>query len=144
MRYEDWNNKKQKAFDALPIKFAFSEEQFDRVLREFGLTRDNCAEHLARITGNGFMLKKDVHLLGEVSQQYEEELKELLKDDVFVVDMFVYEMKNHEYQYTEEDEEITDACGIGYEQFKADKRLRKLFAEARTQFWQFCADNDWF
>lgn len=43
--------------------------------------------------------------------------------DGFIYQMFLCELANHEYNYTEDVEETLDALGYTWEQIMADKRL---------------------
>ena len=43
--------------------------------------------------------------------------------DGFIKDMFLYELRNHEYTYTCEVEETVESCGFTIEQVENDKRL---------------------
>ena len=144
MKYAEWNNKKQAEFNKLPIKFAFSQEQFNRILEEFGLNEDNCVEKLTRVSSGSYMLKEEVYLLDNLLSQHEKEFEELLKDDEFVYDMFIYELGNHEYQICEDDEDVINGCGLKISQINNDKRLLSLYNKAKKEYWKMCLDNDWF
>lgn len=50
-------------------------------------------------------------------------LQEDKTGDGFIYQMFLCELSNHEYNYTEDVEETLDALGYTWEQIMADKRL---------------------
>ena len=53
--------------------------------------------------------------------------------DGFIKDMFLYELRNHEYTYTCEVEETVEACGFTMEQIENDERLRHGLEEAAKE-----------
>lgn len=38
MKYEDWRKQRQESFSKLPLKAAFSQKQFEKMMSEWGLT----------------------------------------------------------------------------------------------------------
>lgn len=96
MTYEEYKNKKQEEFNALPIFYAFSNEQFEEAMNERGLTLKDTDKIFKLGDTGGFYLKKDA----EVVRAYfsnKDELPELMKDRKFATEAFLYEMNNHEY-----------------------------------------------
>ena len=85
MLYDEWRVKRQSEFNALPIFFAFSNEQFEAALAARGLTRENL-DQVRKVAG-GFCLAKDKP----------DELPELMKDAEFAEGAFYSEMCNHEF-----------------------------------------------
>ena len=53
--------------------------------------------------------------------------------DVFIYQMFLYELDNHEYGYTGDSEETLDALDYTMEQVQADARLLHGFEKARKK-----------
>lgn len=96
MTYKEFVDKKQNEFNALPIFFAFSNEQFKKAMEERGLT-ENDIDKIYRL-GNtgGYFLKSDLKIINGYYNK-PDELPELMKDVKFAEDAFECEMANHEY-----------------------------------------------
>jgi hypothetical protein len=96
MTYQEYREKRQKEFDALPIFYAYSNKQLEEELAVRGLTM-NDLKQVGRIKGiGGFFLLKDRPIIAEYFNK-PDELVELMKDTEFAVQAFLYEMDNHEY-----------------------------------------------
>lgn len=106
-KYETWKNSRQKLFDSLPVKFAFSEEQFKKGMAELGVENEN---ELFSFGYGGFMRKADKHLLDDFLNS--DDFEKQKQDREFLVDMFYYELGNHEYGYTYDLQETLDACEV--------------------------------
>lgn len=98
MTYEEYKNKRQAEFNALPVFYAFSKEQFKKAMEERGLT-ENDTDQVRQWYGGGFYLKKDAHVIAEWLREESkgDKLKELMRDPKFAESAFLYEMNNHEY-----------------------------------------------
>ena len=124
--YAEMKKRHQEEVDALPIYWAFTEERFDEVLKELGLTK-NDTDKLCRAPGGGFCLTSDAKMIADTLIRHRKELEAAIEADAtgddFIKDMFMYELRNHEYTYTCEVEEAAEACGFTMEQVENDKRL---------------------
>lgn len=69
-------NRHQKEFDNFNVKFAFNNEQFDEMLKEFGLTNDNYKDNLISIGYGGFILRKDKEAFIEMNKRHKEERRQ--------------------------------------------------------------------
>lgn len=96
MTYKEYKDKRQKDCNALPIRFAFSDEQFEKCLAEMGLTSSKeDLDKLVSLPGGGFCLKTDLPKVDAFVES--DNLSELMKDKDFARSAFNYEMWNHEY-----------------------------------------------
>lgn len=124
--YTEMKKHHQEEVDALPIYWAFTEERFDEVLKELGLTK-NDTDKLRRAPGGGFCLASDAKMIADTLRGHRREMEEAISADKtgdgFIKDMFMYELRNHEYTYTCEVEETVEACGFTMEQVENDERL---------------------
>ena len=124
--YAEMKKHHQEEVDALPIYWAFTEERFDEVLKELGLTK-NDTDKLCRAPGGGFCLASDAQMIADMLRGHRREMEEAISADEtgdgFIKDMFMYELRNHEYTYTCEVEETVEACGFTMEQVENDERL---------------------
>lgn len=133
--YAEMKKRHQEEVNALPIYWAFTEERFDEILKELGLTR-NDTDKLCRAPSGGFCLASDAKMIADTLIQHRKELEAAIEADAtgdgFIKDMFMYELRNHEYTYTCEVEETVEACGFTMEQVENDERLlRGLEAAAK-------------
>ena len=124
--YAEMKKRHQEEVDALPIYWAFTEERFDEVLKELGHTK-NDTDKLCRAPGGGFCLASDAKMIADKLIRHRKELEAAIEADAtgdgFIKDMFMYELRNHEYTYTCEVEEAVEACGFPMEQVENDERL---------------------
>lgn len=139
-RYAELRNRQQAEFNALPLGFAFSNEQFNRMMKGWGLDPEKDCDKIYRIPGGGFVQKKDHAHLHEVMNRHDKELQEAIAADTtgdgFVYDMFLYELRNHEFGYTGEIEDTLDALGYTSEEIEADARLKHGLSRAITKIYE--------
>lgn len=125
-RYADLRHKQQEEFNAFPMKFAFSNKQFEEGMRELGLTPDD-TDKIYGAPGGGFYRRSDSTKLVEMTERHDREMQEAIAEDKtgdrFIYEMFSYELANHEFGYTGEFDETLEALDYTLEQVKADKRL---------------------
>lgn len=125
--YTEMKKRHQEEVNALPIYWAFTAERFDEVLKELGLTK-NDTDKLRRAPGGGFCLASDAKMIADTLIRHRKELEAAIEADAtgddFIKDIFLYELRNHEYTYTCEVEETVEACGFTMEQIENDERLR--------------------
>ena len=141
MKYTELNKKQQSEVNKLPIMFAFSNEQFEKGMRDvLGLEPHETDKIYKLGNTGGFYKKSDAKLVRETFSRHADELKEAMKDDDFVVDMFEYEMGNHEYQPTYNEEEVLYGCGLNLEDM--DERLERLWNQAKTHYLKLCDENN--
>lgn len=118
-KYEEIRTKHQKIVDAFPIKFAFSEKQFNQSMKELGLTPKD-TDKIVSTAGGGFIRKIDVEKYCDMWDKLRKEHNDLIKADKtgegYIKDMFVSELENHEYNYTHDLGETLDALELTREQ----------------------------
>jgi hypothetical protein len=126
-KYDILKEKHQKRINALPLKFAFSNEQFKEAMQELGLT-ENDTDKIISIGCSGFIRKTDKKLVEETFKENKKELEQAIKEDStgndFIKDMFYSELVNHEFGYTEELEETLEALGYTITQVNDNKALK--------------------
>lgn len=95
MTYQEYRNQEQKAFNELPIFWAFGEEQFKEQMEKRGLTI-NDTDKIYSFGGGGYYLRSDADVVKAFFVR-PNKLKELMQDTKFAESAFYYEMGNHEY-----------------------------------------------
>ena len=126
-KYEEMKKRHSEEFNTFPIKFAFSDKQFERGMAELGLTPDD-TDKVYKTPGGGFYRKEDSPRLKEMLDRHDKELKDAISADKsgdgFIYEMFYYELNNHEYSYTQSFEDTLDALGYTYVDLERDPRLK--------------------
>lgn len=134
--YTDMRQRHSEETSALPIYWAFSNERFEEILKEMGLTRAN-TDQLRRTPGGGFCKASDAQHILDTLRRHQQELDGAIEADTtgegFIREMFLYELKNHEYGYTLETEDAIRACGLTPEAVEADQRLKRGLELATRQ-----------
>ena len=119
MMYREFKEMKQKEFNALPTMFAFSKKQLEEQMEKLGTNKSEIVN-----LGYGlFMRKQDVYMLDAFEGKYEAMQKELMENDDFLLDAFLYELRNHEYIVTYEVEDALEVFDLTVEDVKNDKRM---------------------
>jgi hypothetical protein len=138
-KYEELKLKQQKEFNAFPIKFAFTKEQFDKAMFELGLTPDD-TDKIYRVS-DGFIRKTDSKAFNEMWDRFESEQERAMNEDKdgtgYIYDMFEYELANHEYGYTYDLRDTLDCLDLTLPQIKADKRLRTGLNKALKKYYDY-------
>ena len=128
-QYQVMRDRQQKEVNTLPLRFAFSQKQFNEIMEEWGLDPKKDLDKIARIPLGGFIQKKDAPLMHETFARHHKELQAAIDADPtgdgFIKDMFLYELENHEYSYTGTAEETLDSLGLSYKDVAADSRLAR-------------------
>lgn len=136
-KYLEMKNRQQKEFDEFANKnmfFAFSDMQFEEGMQKLGLQKDDL-DKIYRTIGGGFVLKTACEEMHNIFKRHERERKDAIKADKdgtgYIYDMFDYELANHEYGYTGDDEDAVEALGLTYEEIEQDVRLKRAFKRAK-------------
>ena len=135
-RYADLKQRQQQEFDAFPMQFAFSDQQFAEGMAALGL-KPTDTDKIYKAPGGGFYRKEDSQRLGEMMERFDRELAEAIAADEtgenFVYEMFLYELDAHEYGYTMDTEETLDALGYTAKQILGNPRLKRGIEKAVTE-----------
>ena len=111
-KYDEIKQKHQNIVNEFPMKFAFSDEQFNKGMKELGLDPKD-TNKVVSIGGGGFIRKTDAKRFGDMWDTLRKEHNDLIKADKtgegYIKDMFVSELENHEYGYTYELDDTLDA-----------------------------------
>ena len=110
-----------------PMFFAFSNKQFEEGMAEFGLSPDD-TEKIYRLPGTGgFYLRTDSARLVTLFDRHDQERQAAIDDDStgdgYVYQMFLYELRDHEYGYTGSLTDTLDALDLTMEEIRNSKKL---------------------
>ena len=128
-RYTEMRQRQQEEFNALPLGFAFSDAQFNEMMRGWGLDPEKDLGKIYKLPGGGFIQKKHQKLLHDTLDKHEAELQAAIDEDKtgegFIYEMFLAELENHEYSYTGDTTEALMTLGYTAEEVVADERLNR-------------------
>ena len=135
-QYTDLKHRQQEEFDAFPMQFAFSEEQFAEGMKKLGLA-PAATDKIYKVPGGGFYRKEDSKRFAEMMDRFENELEAAIAADKtgdgFIYEMFLSELQNHEYGYTGDLDETLAALDCTMEDIRADIRLSRGLEKAMRE-----------
>jgi hypothetical protein len=126
-KYTTLKEKHAKDITEFPMFFAFSDEQFERGLKDLKVKEDE----IIGIGMGGIIRKRDKQKYLDLIKRHYEEEKEAREDDEYVYQMFRYELANHEYSYTYDWTDTFDSLGLEFD--KLDERMKKLLFKATKE-----------
>ena len=136
-KYAELRQRQQEEFNELPLGFAFSQKQFDEMMRGWGLDPEKDVDKIYSIGAGGYVQKKDADLLHQTRKRHDTEMEAAIAEDKtgegFIYEMFLYELDNHEYGYTRDADDTLDALGYTAEEVLGDPRLKRGIEKAITE-----------
>ena len=136
-KYAELSARHQAEVDAFPFMFAFSQKQFDEGMVERLGLKPTDTHLILSIGGGGYIRKSDRDALHEMLNRHAAEVQAAVDADEtgegFVLDMFVYELDNHEYSYTRDVTDALDALGLTADEVWEDPKLRHGLRLARQK-----------
>ena len=135
-QYADLKRRQQEEFDAFPMQYAFSNQQFAEGMAALGLTPAD-TDKIYKAPGNGFYRREDGPRLKEMMDRFGRELREAIAGDQtgdgFIYEMFLFELGNHEYCCTGDLSETLYALDYTPDGIRADPRLSHGLEQARLE-----------
>lgn len=139
-KYAEVKNKHQERVNKFPMKFFFSEKQFEEAMNGLGFTKDETDKVLS-IPGGGIIRKTDAEAYEKMFEDIELEEKRNIEADKdgtgYIADMFEYELNNHEYGYTYNAEPAIEALGLTFEKIENNKALLNGYKIALKKIKEF-------
>jgi hypothetical protein len=143
--YREIRDRQQAEVNTFPMFFAFNNKQFDEGMAKLGLSPDDTGKIYKLGSTGGFYLKTDAPALYEMFDRHEKELSDAIAGDKtgdgFIFDMFMYELSNHEFTYTNRTDETLDALGLTAEDIERNPALRHGLAKACKAQWAWKKEN---
>ena len=135
--YNELRDRQQKEYNAFPVAFAFSNEQFDNEMIRLGL-KPTDTNKVVSIGYGGFIRKSDLNDYKSMLKRHQMQREKAIAEDKdglgYIKDMFDYELANHEYGYTYDLEPTLDALGLTIEEINKDKKLMKGLQSALRRY----------
>lgn len=119
MMYREFKEMKQKEFNALPTMFAFNKSQLDEQLEKIKANRNE----IVSLGCGMFMRKADLYKLEAFNGKYEAMKNQLMENDEFLLDAFLYELRNHEYIITREVDDALSVFDLTVDDVMKDDRM---------------------
>lgn len=140
MTYEELRANIQTRINELPIKFAFSNQQFKEAMRELGLAPTDTDKVRSIGSIGGFCLASDVEMIKRTFRETAEEMQRALdNDDEFCIDAIRYELANHEFCYTYDPDDTMEALGLSLK----DSRIKRLYRIAKKLYLEEAISKGW-
>ena len=162
MTYQQYKQERQEEFDALPIFFAFGQQQFREQMEKRGLTEEDTDKIYRFGDTGGFYLKSDAGVIKEFFER-PDKLPKLMKNYNFAKGAIYYEMCNHEYginwqrnwdvlncfsstelEYLEDDLDESEAVEGYFKQLGWDDKQQQAFWSARSKYFRNAERHNWF
>jgi len=134
-KYTELNTKQQAEINALPLHFAFNDKQLKEMLLDMELTLDDYKGKIYKGYGGSIYLKTDSTLIRDTFNRHYDEREEAIVSDItgkgYMLDMFTYELANHEYCITYDLTATLDSLGLTIDDVNNNKLMLSALREAK-------------
>lgn len=125
-RYIEMSNKHKQEVHKFPLGFAFSDEQFNDMMNNWGLSPKN-THQICSLCGGIFIRKCDIPAYQKMVKRHRDELQTAISSDAtgegFIYEMFYHELQEHEFGYTMDYSDTLEALGYTMEDVQNNKAL---------------------
>ena len=127
-KYREMKQKHQKEINEFPMFFAFNNKQFVEGMNKLGLSEKDTSQ-ICSIGAGGYIRKADKEAFGNMFKRHADEHNAAIQADKtgngYIFDMFLYELNNHEFSYTQDYEDTLNALCLTYDELEKNPRLAK-------------------
>lgn len=141
--YYQMKTRHQKEINNFPLGFAFSQKQFEEMMKDWELDAQKDLDKICSVGTGGYVQKKDKERMNEMFDKIEHEEKEAFKDDEFLIDAFESELGNHEYIITNDITDAVYALGFTPKEVIADERINKCLCKAIQNYQKEMEEGDY-
>lgn len=137
--YRELKERQQQEVNNFPLGFAFGNRQFEEMLKKWGLdaTKGSDLAQVVSLFAGAYILKKDIPAYKAMCQRHRKELETAIAEDKtgegFIYGMFLFELNNHEFSFTEDITDSLIALGYTAEQVDGDPRLKRGIKKAAKE-----------
>lgn len=111
-KYQDVKSRHEKELNAFEgIFFAFNNSQFEKGMGKVGLNKEETTK-IYSLSAGGYILKERSKAFNDMFKRHTKELKEAKKEEQFLLNALIYELKNHEYCITYDTREALESLDI--------------------------------
>ncbi len=129
MTYQELHAQHQAEVNAFPFGWAFNQKQFAEAMEKLGLAPTD-TDKIYSIGGGGFIRKTDSDKLDEMLARHTREMRDAMAQPGFALEMFDYELSNHEFCVTGDVGSTLDALGLTRDEVNADPVLLEALRAA--------------
>lgn len=113
MTIKQLDKKLDELWAEAPVKAAFGNEQFEEMLKEFGISgMEEAKEKLVHLVGGVYALKADMPKIRAIMKQMTAVRQTAYQDRKLMMDKLIYEFANHECCITIDPYEAIESLGI--------------------------------
>lgn len=135
--YMEMKNRQQQEVNEFPLGFAFGQAQFEEMLKKFGLGVKTGHKKLIDLGAGCYVQKKDYDRWQEMLHRHAKEHREAIAGDEtgdgYIYQMFLYELRNHEYGYTGDASDTLASLRLSNKTVESNPALKHGFEKARTK-----------
>ena len=129
-QYLNLKKKHEKEINDFPMFFAFNDEQFKEGLKKLKTIKEN----LRSLSSGGFIKSEDVKKYQDMLLNWGKEHKKAMEKEPYVYQMFKYELANHEFIITYDEEDTLNALNLTMEEVKKNKVLSEQLDKAKNDY----------
>lgn len=123
--YQEIKSRQQKEVNNFPLGAAFSKKQFSEMLVKLG-AKDKI--EILSVGGGVFIHVKNkerfINLFLRHAEEMDNKMKQDQNGDGFILQMFLYELRNHEYGYTMDETDTLQSLDISKKDLQENKALK--------------------
>lgn len=141
--YRAMKERQQQEVNNFPLGFAFGNQQFEEMMEKWGLDakKNSDLAQVAALFAGAYIQKKDIPAYKAMCQRHRKELEMAIAADKtgegFIYEMFLYELDNHEFGYTEDTREALDGLGFTAEEVAGNPRLKRGIEKASKKIYNW-------
>ena len=111
---------------------AFSNKQFEEGMEKIGLDIKEVGK-LTDIGAGGFILTTEAENFLNIFKVKKEKMQEMFKNEEETKNAMRYELNNHEYSYTYDEEDALSALGLTIEEVEGSEMLSRALKQAKFE-----------
>ena len=143
-QYKALKDLRQKEFNEFPMMFAFTEKSFYEGMEKLGLKPDEKDQLLLLGNTGGYIRKSDKRAFLEMCARHDQALADAIAADPdgsgFIYEMFLYELRNHEYGYTYDTADTLASLGYTDKDIETDPRMKQALNAACKKIFE---EDEW-
>ena len=135
------NSTKLDKFISQYMVFAFGQEQYERKLKELGLTDAEFQKYYVGFLG-GAMRADKVEEYKQITEEMHANMRnKMLTNKEFAKEAFNYEMGNFEVFYSSRYDEVFGSLCVSRKDLAEYPDLADAFQQAKKEYWDWCIEN---
>ncbi len=141
--YRELRERQQQEMNDFPLGFAFDDKQFEEMMAKWGLDakKDSDLTQVRHLFAGAYILKKNIPAYKDMLERHSRELTAAIEEDAagenFICEMFLCELKNHEYGYTRDTSDTLEALGYTAADIAENPRLKRGIEKAVTEICRY-------